>query len=259
MGALRDGYQLAIAVDGPRGPFKRAKTGPLEMARRNRIPLVPIAVRATRELTLKRSWDRFACRCRARISRWCTASRSSIRRATRAPMNCKVAPRRFRAKLERLEAQATRIGGKERDERVIRAMQGRGGVCRSGHRAPASTLSVAVPGVSIAYTRYPCHRASSISSASAALLILAIAARAGDAPYYLQKGDTVLFLGDSITAETKYFYKLYFDDIIGKYPELLEGAKPQYDGKGWGTPALTSSTAGSAATSPRASCRGFPR
>ncbi|MCW8133830.1 MAG: hypothetical protein KIS92_26015 [Planctomycetota bacterium] len=57
--------------------------------------------------------------------------------------------------------------------------------------------------------------------------------------YWLRKGDTVLFLGDSITAETKYFYKLYFDDIAKKYTDLIQGEKPKYDGKGWGTPALT--------------------
>ncbi|MBA2479153.1 MAG: DUF374 domain-containing protein [Planctomycetes bacterium] len=59
IGALRSGYQLAIAIDGPRGPFKQAKTGPLEVARRYGVPVVPIGVRATRELHLRRSWDRF--------------------------------------------------------------------------------------------------------------------------------------------------------------------------------------------------------
>jgi lysophospholipid acyltransferase (LPLAT)-like uncharacterized protein len=57
--ALRSGYQLAIAIDGPRGPFKQAKSGPLEVARRYGVPVVPIGVRATRELRLRRSWDRF--------------------------------------------------------------------------------------------------------------------------------------------------------------------------------------------------------
>jgi lysophospholipid acyltransferase (LPLAT)-like uncharacterized protein len=59
IGALRDGYQLAIAIDGPRGPFKQAKSGPLEVARRYGVPVVPIGVRASRELSLRRSWDRF--------------------------------------------------------------------------------------------------------------------------------------------------------------------------------------------------------
>jgi len=48
--------------------------------------------------------------------------------------------------------------------------------------------------------------------------------------YYLRSGDTVLFLGDSITAETKYYYKIFFEDIDAKYPELIRinGQKPKY-------------------------------
>lgn len=48
--------------------------------------------------------------------------------------------------------------------------------------------------------------------------------------YYLRNGDTVLFLGDSITAETKYYYKIFFEDIDAKYPELIriDGQKPKY-------------------------------
>ena len=66
------------------------------------------------------------------------------------------------------------------------------------------------------------------------------AVRAEDTPkvvemkgYHLRAGDTVLFLGDSITAETKYFYKIFFEDIDKKYPELdrVDGAKIKYDGK----------------------------
>jgi lysophospholipase L1-like esterase len=60
----------------------------------------------------------------------------------------------------------------------------------------------------------------------------------GPANYHLKKGDVVLFLGDSITNETKYWYKMYFDDIAKQYPDLIEGEKPKYAGTGWGTPAL---------------------
>lgn len=59
MQALEEGWNLAIACDGPKGPFKVPKSGPLELARRMRVPIVPIAARATREWTFKRSWDRF--------------------------------------------------------------------------------------------------------------------------------------------------------------------------------------------------------
>ncbi|MCY3017869.1 MAG: GDSL-type esterase/lipase family protein [Planctomycetota bacterium] len=64
------------------------------------------------------------------------------------------------------------------------------------------------------------------------------AARAADETYHVQKGDVVLFLGDSITAETKYWYKLYYDDIAKKYPELIVGEKPKYNGAGFGTAGL---------------------
>ena len=48
--------------------------------------------------------------------------------------------------------------------------------------------------------------------------------------YHLKSGDTVLFLGDSITAETKYYYKIFFEDIDAKYPQLIRinGQKPKY-------------------------------
>ncbi len=59
MQAIDEGWLLAIALDGPRGPWKEAKTGPLELARRHRLPILPVAARATRELCFKRSWDRF--------------------------------------------------------------------------------------------------------------------------------------------------------------------------------------------------------
>jgi lysophospholipid acyltransferase (LPLAT)-like uncharacterized protein len=59
MSAIEDGWLLAITCDGPRGPYKQPKSGPVELARRFGLPLVPVAARATRELTFKRSWDRF--------------------------------------------------------------------------------------------------------------------------------------------------------------------------------------------------------
>ena len=59
MRALHDGWFAVLILDGPRGPFKEVKIGAIEIARRCGVPLVPMAARATRELSLKRSWDRF--------------------------------------------------------------------------------------------------------------------------------------------------------------------------------------------------------
>ena len=59
MTALRDGKQIVLALDGPRGPFKWVKNGAMEIARRCGVPLVPVAARATHELSFNRSWDHF--------------------------------------------------------------------------------------------------------------------------------------------------------------------------------------------------------
>lgn len=54
----RDGGDLAITPDGPRGPARRAKIGAIEMARWTGLPILPIslAARPARELG---SWDGF--------------------------------------------------------------------------------------------------------------------------------------------------------------------------------------------------------
>jgi lysophospholipid acyltransferase (LPLAT)-like uncharacterized protein len=57
--ALRDGWNIVLNLDGPRGPFKQVKRGGFELARRCQVPLVPIVARASREFSLKFSWDRF--------------------------------------------------------------------------------------------------------------------------------------------------------------------------------------------------------
>lgn len=59
MKAVEEGWHAAITVDGPRGPYKEVKPGPFEISRRTGAPIVPVAVRASRELTFKRAWDRF--------------------------------------------------------------------------------------------------------------------------------------------------------------------------------------------------------
>src|SRR4051812_36599137 len=57
--AIKEGWHAAITVDGPRGPYKQVKPGPFEIARRTGAPLIPIGVRAGREVVFKRAWDRF--------------------------------------------------------------------------------------------------------------------------------------------------------------------------------------------------------
>jgi lysophospholipid acyltransferase (LPLAT)-like uncharacterized protein len=56
--ALRDGHDLAITPDGPKGPPRRFKPGALLAAERSGAPLIPLAVGARRASRV-RSWDRF--------------------------------------------------------------------------------------------------------------------------------------------------------------------------------------------------------
>lgn len=57
--AVREGWHLAVTVDGPRGPLKVPKPGAAEIARVTGAALVPVAARASCEWRIRRSWDRF--------------------------------------------------------------------------------------------------------------------------------------------------------------------------------------------------------
>lgn len=58
VGALRGGRDVAIAVDGPRGPAKRARPGASAAARSGRALIVPMAAACVSSWRL-RSWDGF--------------------------------------------------------------------------------------------------------------------------------------------------------------------------------------------------------
>ncbi len=49
---------VAMAVDGPRGPIAEAKEGSLALARATRSMVVPTGAAASREWTLERAWDK---------------------------------------------------------------------------------------------------------------------------------------------------------------------------------------------------------
>lgn len=55
----RRGWTGAIVADGPRGPAREAKIGPVIAARRSGLPLIAVACRFDRAL-YARSWDRTA-------------------------------------------------------------------------------------------------------------------------------------------------------------------------------------------------------
>lgn len=54
---IRDGYDVAIAPDGPRGPNRRVQPGVITIARMSGAPIVPMAYSARPSRRL-RSWDR---------------------------------------------------------------------------------------------------------------------------------------------------------------------------------------------------------
>ncbi len=54
---MRDGFEMCLTVDGPRGPRHIAKFGAISLAKRSGNPIVPFAIRPDRFITL-RSWDR---------------------------------------------------------------------------------------------------------------------------------------------------------------------------------------------------------
>ena len=56
--AYREGYDLAIAVDGPRGPLHQAKAGAIRLAQATGARLFPVAC-APRRGHVFASWDRF--------------------------------------------------------------------------------------------------------------------------------------------------------------------------------------------------------
>lgn len=56
--ALRDGHEVVVVPDGPRGPREVLKHGVIALARLSGAPIVPVAVGASREWRL-RSWDEF--------------------------------------------------------------------------------------------------------------------------------------------------------------------------------------------------------
>jgi lysophospholipid acyltransferase (LPLAT)-like uncharacterized protein len=56
--SLRDGRDVVVVPDGPRGPREMLKPGVVALARLSGAPIVPVAVGASAEWRL-RSWDEF--------------------------------------------------------------------------------------------------------------------------------------------------------------------------------------------------------
>ncbi|MBI5502823.1 MAG: lysophospholipid acyltransferase family protein [Deltaproteobacteria bacterium] len=59
LGRLAAGKDLAVAVDGPRGPRAVVKPGAVFLAARSGAPIVPLSAACTRAWRFRRSWDGF--------------------------------------------------------------------------------------------------------------------------------------------------------------------------------------------------------
>ena len=57
--ALRSGKDIAIAVDGPRGPAYEVKQGITYIAGKLSIPIIPLSVAAKRAWVLEKIWDKY--------------------------------------------------------------------------------------------------------------------------------------------------------------------------------------------------------
>lgn len=55
----KDGYEVGITVDGPRGPRHEVKGGVIALASRTGVPILPTASRGRRTWILHKSWDHF--------------------------------------------------------------------------------------------------------------------------------------------------------------------------------------------------------
>ena len=55
---MRRRKNVAIAVDGPRGPLHQVKPGTLFLAGASKAPIIPVAVAGKRHWVLGKSWDR---------------------------------------------------------------------------------------------------------------------------------------------------------------------------------------------------------
>jgi hypothetical protein len=56
---LGGGHDLAMAIDGPRGPAGKAKPGVIWLSQKTRAPIIPVACASSSVRRLHRSWDSF--------------------------------------------------------------------------------------------------------------------------------------------------------------------------------------------------------
>lgn len=58
IGAVKDGSQSALAVDGPKGPIYEVKPGVVKLAMKTGMPIVPVRTRAATSWKIPRAWNK---------------------------------------------------------------------------------------------------------------------------------------------------------------------------------------------------------
>lgn len=59
MQAVKSGYSIGIALDGPRGPRFEAKAGAGFIASKTGVPIIPLGAAYSRKYEFQKSWDKF--------------------------------------------------------------------------------------------------------------------------------------------------------------------------------------------------------
>ena len=59
MQAVRNGYSVGIALDGPKGPIYEAKAGASFIGAKTGVPLIPLGAAYSKCYEFERSWDKF--------------------------------------------------------------------------------------------------------------------------------------------------------------------------------------------------------
>ena len=56
---LEDGFSVALAVDGPRGPLGAIRPGAIYLSQKTKRPIVAINIKCGRSLRIKKRWDKY--------------------------------------------------------------------------------------------------------------------------------------------------------------------------------------------------------
>lgn len=59
MHAVRNGYSIGIALDGPKGPIYEAKAGASFIGAKTGVPLIPLGAAYSKFYQFEKSWDKF--------------------------------------------------------------------------------------------------------------------------------------------------------------------------------------------------------